>query len=82
MSNRLNQEREKKLQPIRMTNAFNWLKENNFNPIKLDDTTIQFLFKGSIVNYYPYSGWATGKQIKDGRGWKNLQKQLVDENHD
>ena len=37
---------------------------------------IKFMFRGSIVTYYPYSGWATGKTIKDGRGLQNLLKQL------
>lgn len=32
--------------------------------------------KGERVVYYPYSGWASGKSIKDCRGLKNLLKQL------
>lgn len=38
---------------------------------------IKFEFKGHTVRFYPYSGWATGKSIKDGRGLDNLLKQLV-----
>lgn len=37
---------------------------------------IEFEYKGHIVKYFPYSGWATGKTIKDGRGLDNLLKQL------
>lgn len=37
---------------------------------------IEFEFKGHTVRFYPYSGWATGKSIKDGRGLNNLIKQL------
>lgn len=41
-----------------------------------DDTKIIFDFKGSPITFYPYSGWASGKTIKDGRGIENLLKQL------
>jgi len=32
--------------------------------------------KGSLVLYFPYSGWASGKTIKAGRGLKNLLSQI------
>lgn len=32
----------------------------------------------SIIRYYPYTGWFTGKSVKDGRGIHNLIKQLKD----
>ena len=41
------------------------------------DKMIEFEYKGQPVKYFPYSGWATGKTIKDGRGLKNLIKQIV-----
>ena len=41
-----------------------------------DDTTIKFQHRGETVTYYPYTGWATGKTIKDGRGLLPLLKQL------
>jgi len=31
---------------------------------------------GSTINFFPYSGWHSGKSIEDGRGFKNLLKQL------
>ena len=37
---------------------------------------IEFEYKGHIVKYFPYSGWATGKTITDGRGLMNLSNQL------
>ena len=39
-------------------------------------TTLQFIFRGSPVTLYPYSGWFTGKTVKDGRGIHNLLKQI------
>lgn len=40
------------------------------------DKMIEFEYKGHSIKYFPYSGWATGKTIKDGRGLNNLIKQL------
>src|SRR5690606_35841086 len=42
----------------------------------VNETKIEFIFKGNIVRFFPYSGWHTGKSITDGRGWANLVKQL------
>lgn len=78
MSNRLNQEREARLSPIRFDNAIESLScfsEVTFLPT-VDKSIICFLWKGEKITFYPYSGWATGKGIVDGRGLKNLLKQL------
>lgn len=40
---------------------------------------IEFDFKGSLVRFFPFTGWATGKTIKDGRGLQNLLKQIKEE---
>lgn len=40
------------------------------------DNVILFLWRGSQISFWPYSGWATGKTIKDCRGIKNLIDQL------
>lgn len=37
---------------------------------------LRFMFKGSEVRFFPYTGWHTGKSINDGRGYRNLIKQL------
>jgi hypothetical protein len=76
MSNRLDQEREKKLQPTRVQHALKKLFEIGIEPITIDSTKIVFEFKGEKIQFFPYSGWHTGKSIKDGRGLKNLLKQL------
>lgn len=44
---------------------------------EVDNKTLNFHFNDHEVYFYPYTGWATGKSIKDGRGLKNLLKQLV-----
>jgi hypothetical protein len=37
---------------------------------------LRFWFKEKEVRLFPYTGWFTGKSIKDGRGIANLLKQL------
>ena len=71
MSNRLDQERESELQPKRMEYAKAEISKLGFKYIA-DDTTICFQFNGHQVKLFPYSGWHTGKTIKDGRGLKRL----------
>lgn len=77
MSNRLDQEREARLQPKRMLKAKDEITKLGFRIIKESNVAIQFVFKGSVITYFPYSGWASGKSIKDGRGLENLLNQLV-----
>lgn len=43
---------------------------------KNDSKCLIFQYKGETVRFYPYTGWHTGKTIKDGRGLKNLLKQI------
>jgi predicted nucleotidyltransferase len=75
MSNRLDKDREAELQPKRMEYAID--KLNSIVSLTLiTDTEIQFYWKGELVKFFPYSGWHTGKSIKDGRGLQNLLKQL------
>jgi len=76
MSDRLNQEREKILQPQRITGCKLELEKLGFEVTQSGDTELQFMFNGSLVKFWPYSGWHSGKSIKDGRGFSNLLKQL------
>jgi hypothetical protein len=41
-----------------------------------DHNTVQFWHNDNLITLYPYTGWHTGKGIKDGRGIANLLKQL------
>lgn len=76
MSNRLNQEREVRLQPDRVKYAIGKIQALGFEISRKDNTRIQFTYKGNVVTFFPYSGWHTGKGIKDGRGIEKLIKQL------
>lgn len=74
---RLDEDRVKDLQPKRMEVALETLQ--CFSCIEIvwdDDTKIEFIYNGHKCTFYPYSGWGTGKTIKDGRGLANLTKQL------
>ena len=77
MSNRLDQERELRLQPKRIESDLKGLQELGIEILDVNNTTIKFMWKGSECRLYPYSGWHCGKTINDGRGFKNLLKQLI-----
>ena len=77
MSSRLNQEREAELQPIRIESCKKKLESLGF-VVNQDDTKIAFVYKGSPVIFFPYSGWHAGKTINDGRGFGHLLSQLTE----
>ncbi len=76
MSNRLDQEREKELEPKRVQYAIDKLKEKGYDPEVFGGKRIQFEFKGNTITHWPYSGWHSGKGIKDGRGIHKLLEQI------
>lgn len=80
MSGRLNQEREAQLQPQRIAHAKKQLSARGIEIIYEDYNRIDFMWKGSKIMFYPYSGWHSGKTIQDGRGLKHLLDQLGDNN--
>ncbi|WP_373260957.1 hypothetical protein [Phocaeicola vulgatus] len=73
---RLDIERQKQLEPTRIEYAVSRIQELGFEIVQRDNTQIQFIHKGQTVTFFPYSGWATGKSIEDGRGLERLLKQL------
>jgi hypothetical protein len=80
MSNRLNKERKQELQPRRMEVAVAAVTNIGYKVTFQDETKIMFIHNDHEVTFYPYSGWASGKSIKDGRGLENLLKQLSKNN--
>jgi len=73
---RLNTERQAKLEPERTEVATKALKELGFDVVVVNNTEINFSYKGAVIKYFPYSQWASGKTINDGRGLNNLLRQL------
>lgn len=60
----------------RMDYAIKKLTEAGMEVDRVDDKTLQFLYQGEIVSFWPWKGWHSGKSIKDGRGLRNLLNQL------
>jgi hypothetical protein len=73
---RQNIDRQNDLEPKRMEYAKNKLQELGCEVTFVGNTTITFVYKKEIIHFFPYSGWHSGKSIKDGRGLNNLLKQL------
>lgn len=76
MTRRLDEERVKQLQPERVEYAKEQLKALGIGITFEDETRIEFVHNGEKVSFWPYSGWHSGKSIKDGRGINKLLKQL------
>lgn len=73
---RLDEERQNELEPKRMEYAIEQLTKLGYTPTYVDKTRIEFGYMDAKVTLFPYSGWHTGKTIKDGRGLKKLLEQL------
>lgn len=73
---RLDIERQLRLEPQRIEYAVSRIEALGYPITERDNVKIKFLFKGKSVTFYPYSGWATGSTIKDGRGLWRLLKQI------
>jgi hypothetical protein len=73
---RLDKDRQTKLEPERMQFAIEEIESLGYEILYKDNTKIQFFFKHSVITFFPYSGWASGKNIKDGRGIGNLLIQI------
>ena len=72
-------EQRKELQSKRVEFAVNALTHLGFEVDVKNESTLEFQFKGKTVVFFPYTGWHSGKTIKDGRGIGNLIKQLKNE---
>lgn len=73
---RLDVDRQLKLEPKRMDFAKKQIENLGFKVTEIGETKLQFEFSGHTVNFFPYSGWATGSTIKDGRGLAKLLRQI------
>lgn len=74
---RLDIERQQRLEFPRLLYASEQICKLGYTVTVQDNMkSLQFEFKGSTVTFFPYSGWATGKSINDGRGLQRLLKQL------
>lgn len=73
---RLDIEKQEKLEPKRIEYAKKKIESMGYDIDYEDSTKIKFIFRGCMVTVFPYSGWFSGKSVKDGRGIKNLLGQI------
>lgn len=52
------------------------IEDLGYKVTRVDDNLITFKYKGKTIQFFPYTGWASGRGIKDCRGIKNLIKQI------
>lgn len=76
---RLNIERQKELEPKRIAYAKEKIEKLGYD-VEVVGVEIRFLFNGNMIKFFAYSGWHTGKGVKDGRGLDNLLKQIRENN--
>lgn len=76
MPKRLNSGRQEKVEPKRMQYAKDKITELGFEITFESACELNFVFKSEKVKFFPYSGWHSGKTIKDGRGINELLKQI------
>lgn len=74
---RLNKNKQDKLEPKRLAFAKQELISLGYAILEETETSLVFYHQTQKVTFFPYSGWHTGKTIKDGRGWKKLKQQLI-----
>lgn len=73
---RLNIERQKELEPIRTRYVIGKLNELGIDYSIKDEHTIEIVYNGNKILFYPYSGYFSGKGVKSGRGLNKLLFQL------
>lgn len=73
---RLNEQRQKKMEPMFYAYAKNLIEHKGYIITKEEKTYFEFTYNDSTVRLFPYSGWHSGKSIEDGRGLQKLLDQL------
>jgi len=73
---RQNKQLQDELEPKRIKYAKERIEALGYTITKETNTCLTFEFKGSPVQFFPYSGWHAGKTIQDGRGIAKLLKQI------
>lgn len=79
-------EQRDKLEPARLEYARKSIEAIGYKTEAFENNRLSFEFKGAKVTFWVYTGWATGKSIKDGRGLSRLLRQIkpkpaIPENH-
>ena len=73
---RLDIDRQLELEPKRMEFAKKAIEARGYKVIQVSNTELQFEYNNHEVRFFPYSGWATGSTVINGRGIKKLLRQI------
>ncbi|MGB0896863.1 MAG: hypothetical protein ACPGRW_06045 [Flavobacteriaceae bacterium] len=63
-------------EPKRFNYALDAFKKLDIEITSINASQINIIHKNEIIRFFPYTGWHSGKSIKDGRGIKKLINQL------
>lgn len=70
-------EHREPIEKDRTEHARRQLEDLGFSVTALPEKkALTFIFNDSIITFYPYKGWFSGKGVRPGRGLKNLLNQL------
>jgi hypothetical protein len=72
----MSQARRQKVEPSRMEVATEKVSELGYDVNSDDGQSLTFELNGNTIRIFPYTGWFSGKGVKDGRGIFNLIEQL------
>lgn len=70
------QEHRGRIEADRIRYARKALESLGYKVKQPDSACLTFEHRGHTIRFYPYTGWFTGKGIKDGRGLEKLLRQL------
>lgn len=70
-------EQKAKATATRMETAVKKIEKLGFCAMQINASELEISNDSDVIcKYFPFTGWATGKQIVDGRGLKTLLTQL------
>ena len=74
--NEIRRERRDQKEGPRVDFAVKQIERLGYQVERVSNAILKFVFRGETVTLFPYTGWFTGKTVKDGRGIRNLLKQI------
>lgn len=74
----VSKDRRNKFESSRMKFAMKTLEDIGYETTEVNHQSFTINVDGNTVRVFPYTGWFSGKGIKDGRGIQYLKKQLME----
>lgn len=74
---RLDIARQEALEPRRIKTCLAELERLRYTAEQVDSTEVViYSSKGTVVRFWPYSGWYSGKHVGSGRGFHNMLRDI------